>query len=500
MGTSRATALRRLDEPSLRGRFRRRPLPGGAIVIEQPIEEISPIKAVQRRDAAYRRMLAMADIVSAALALWVTFDLLGDDKVRPLVLLALPLVVLVAKLKGLYDRDALTLSKTTLDEAPHLFQVATLYALLVTIGSGMAIEGSLGTGQMIALWAALFFSAAACRTVARAAARASVQEERCIVIGDAATSRRISRKFAESPGIKACIVGWVPIGERQHSSTGAGRLGELSDLKALVQRHEIHRIIVAPQGTDSETMLDTIRMAKGFGVQVSVLPRMLEVIGSSAVFDNLYGITALGVRRFGLTRSSALIKRALDVTGAVFGLLILSPFFAAVALAIKLTDRGPVFFRQQRVGQEGAMFGMLKFRTMVVDAEERKAELVAMNEAADGLFKISEDPRITKVGRLLRRTSLDELPQLWNVLRGDMALVGPRPLIKEEDERIDRRHRRRLHLKPGMTGQWQIFGSSRIPVSEMVTIDYLYIANWSLWGDIKILLRTVPYMLAQRGR
>jgi lipopolysaccharide/colanic/teichoic acid biosynthesis glycosyltransferase len=172
---------------------------------------------------------------------------------------------------------------------------------------------------------------------------------------------------------------------------------------------------------------------------------------------------------------------------------------AAIALAVKLTSEGPVFFRQKRIGKDGVPFEIFKFRTMYDGADRRKAELAALNEAAEGLFKIAEDPRLTRVGRFLRRTSLDELPQLFNVLRGEMSLVGPRPLVEDEDRRIEGRHRRRLHLKPGMTGQWQVFGSSKIPLREMVTIDYLYVANWSLWQDVKILCRTVPHVLARRG-
>jgi len=171
---------------------------------------------------------------------------------------------------------------------------------------------------------------------------------------------------------------------------------------------------------------------------------------------------------------------------------------AAAALAIRLESPGPIFFRQTRVGRDGETFDILKFRTMVVDAEERKAELLEFNET-DGFFKMQDDPRITRVGKVLRKTALDELPQLFNVLRGEMSLVGPRPLVLDEDRRVEGMHRNRLHLTPGMTGHWQILGSSRIPMSEMVNIDYLYVANWSLWVDIKILLRTVPFMLSRRG-
>ena len=170
----------------------------------------------------------------------------------------------------------------------------------------------------------------------------------------------------------------------------------------------------------------------------------------------------------------------------------------AIIAAIRLDSRGPIFFRQTRVGRDGRRFQMLKFRSMVPDAEARKAALRHLNET-EGLFKIADDPRTTRVGRLLRRSSLDELPQLFNVLRGEMSLVGPRPLVVDEDEKVLGFDRHRLHLTPGMTGHWQILGSSRIPMHEMIGIDYLYVANWSLWTDVKILLRTVPYVLSSRG-
>ncbi len=169
------------------------------------------------------------------------------------------------------------------------------------------------------------------------------------------------------------------------------------------------------------------------------------------------------------------------------------------AVAIKLDSRGPVLFGQLRVGRHGERFEMLKFRTMIPRADELKDSLREHNEAQDGLFKIADDPRVTRVGRFLRKSALDELPQLLNIVKGEMSLVGPRPLVIDEDQRIEGWHRQRLDLMPGMTGPWQILGPTRVPLREMVAIDYLYVANWSLWSDIKILLRTVPHVLGRRG-
>jgi exopolysaccharide biosynthesis polyprenyl glycosylphosphotransferase len=237
---------------------------------------------------------------------------------------------------------------------------------------------------------------------------------------------------------------------------------------------------------------------KSLGVRVSVLPRIFEVVGTAVEFDTLNGVTVLGIRRFGLVRSSRAVKRAMDIVGSLLALIALAPVMVAIAISIRLTSRGPVLFRQTRVGRDGRRFTMLKFRTMVEGADALKARLATRNEA-DGLFKISDDPRVTRVGRLLRRTSMDELPQLVNVLRGEMSLVGPRPLVVDEDSKIQGRHRRRLHLTPGMTGDWQILGSARIPLNEMVKIDYLYVTNWSLWGDVKILARTILYVFGARS-
>jgi lipopolysaccharide/colanic/teichoic acid biosynthesis glycosyltransferase len=177
----------------------------------------------------------------------------------------------------------------------------------------------------------------------------------------------------------------------------------------------------------------------------------------------------------------------------------MAPVMLAIAIAIRLDSRGPVFFKQQRVGRHGRHFGVYKFRTMVPDADALKESLRDRNEAKDGLFKIAEDPRITRVGKFLRKSSLDELPQLINVVRGEMSLVGPRPLVVDEDQHVRGWYRRRLELMPGITGPWQILGPARVPLREMGAMDYLYVANWSLWGDVKILLRTVGHVFARRG-
>jgi exopolysaccharide biosynthesis polyprenyl glycosylphosphotransferase len=270
------------------------------------------------------------------------------------------------------------------------------------------------------------------------------------------------------------------------------------DLGTIASSESIDRVIVAPESADADDVLNLIRAATSLGLKVSVVPRVLEVVGSSVEFDDIEGLPLLCMRNLHLSRSSHHVKRAMDIVLAAVGCVLLSPLLILIAIAIKLDSRGPVLFKQLRIGRDGEPFEMLKFRTMVPGAHDRRDELRHLNEA-DGLFKIADDPRITRVGARLRKLSLDELPQLLNVVRGDMSLVGPRPLVAEEDRRIRGWERRRLQLTPGITGHWQILGSARIPLHEMVKIDYLYVTNWSLWNDVKILLRTVPYVVGRRG-
>ncbi len=470
----------------------------------QQITEARGPAASMRRDALFRRMLLAADVIAIAGTFLVVTQLSSRSlQLTWLSIVGLPLLLIGAKLFGLYDRDETLLRKTTLDEVPKLFHLATLCALTAWLGSELIVRGGfLRRPEALVLWVALLAGLVLARAAARALALYLAPVERCLFVGDEASARTIRSKLSGHGGIKAEMVAHLDLEEAAPWSTDGFSAPRLTEIRDLAQSLDVHRAIIAPGwGSSAEPgqMLNLVRTLKAVGVRVSVLPRMLEVVGSSVEFDDLHGVTVMGVRRFELTRSSAVVKRSFDLLGATVGLLAVSPLLAAIAVAIKLDGRGPIFFRQLRVGQHGERFYMLKFRTMVPDAEALKDSLRDRNEAQDGLFKIADDPRVTRVGSFLRKSALDELPQLFNILKGEMSLVGPRPLVIEEDQRVEGWHRRRLELTPGMTGHWQILGPSRVPLAEMVAIDYLYVANWSLWKDVKILLRTVPHVLGRHG-
>ncbi|HEX8101213.1 MAG TPA: exopolysaccharide biosynthesis polyprenyl glycosylphosphotransferase [Solirubrobacteraceae bacterium] len=461
---------------------------GGTAILEG-----QPARETLARDAYTRRLLGASDAAAALVALVVVVGWLGGRELHPAVLLVAPLVVGIHKLAGLYDRDDLVLRRSTADDIPELLQLSGLYALVLSLSAGAVAGGPLPAGRIAALWAASFVLTTAGRWIARTAARRAAAPERCLVIGDRARADHVRGKLASS-GVRAHVVATIPL-----SPTDPHPIRTPEDMRSLVERHWVDRVVLAPVSTDSADTIELIRIAKAAGVRVSLLPRMFEAVGSAVEFEQIDGMTMLGVRRFGLTASSRAVKRAFDVAGAAVGLLACAPLLLAIAAAVRFDSAGPVFFRQTRVGRDGRPFRIFKFRTMGVDAESRKADLLALNEAGDGMFKLAEDPRVTTVGRWLRRTSLDELPQLINVLRGEMSLVGPRPLVLDEDARVLGLDRSRLYLTPGMTGPWQVLGATRVPMEEMVGLDYLYVANWTLWADVKLLLRTVPHVLASRG-
>ena len=448
------------------------------------------------RDSVYRGCLATADILAATGALLLSVVAAGKDGAHLVMVCTVPLIVVLSKVMGTYDREQTLVHKSTLDEVPALFQVATLYALLIWVIDGLAFAGSNDRRALVVLWTSLLLLLLLVRPAARSVARMLTAPERYLVVGDTPTCDRVAQRLARSRSLHAVVVASVT--PEVAGDAGITASSDLDDLRVLVRRFRVERLVLTPTAADTQSAAGLIRAAAALGVKVSVMPGVLEVLGASAVFDEIEGVPVLSTGAPSLSRSSRVLKRPLDVVGSAIALVILAPVLVVIAIAIKVDSRGPVVFRQRRVGLGGRAFVMFKFRTMVVDADSQRDRLRHLNEA-HGLFKIARDPRVTRVGRFLRKTSLDELPQLLNVIHGQMSLVGPRPLLDEEDSQVKGWHRDRLHLTPGMTGYWQILGSARIPMEDMVRIDYLYVMNWSLWLDVKILLRTIPYVLSGRG-
>jgi exopolysaccharide biosynthesis polyprenyl glycosylphosphotransferase len=456
------------------------------------------------RDAVFRRLLVLADIAAAAGGLGV-LAAAARHGVGIVSLAAIPLIVVLAKLGGRYDHDEVVLRKSTLDEVPALLVLAGAYSLAWSLVASLAgLTPSFGGAGVVLLWATTSALLVAGRGSARMLAQLSAPRERILIVGGSQARGMLARSLQADPGAHVEVVGYLPLEDerRRHADWGhrTRRKRDLSldDLEAVVQEQQVDRVFLIPTSADSETMLAAVRRTSAIGVKLSIVPRLFEVVGSAVEFDMIGGVTVLGVRRPGLGRSSKTIKRTTDVIGAGIGLLALAPVALLIALAVKLDSAGPVFFRQARVGRDGKKFQMLKFRSMVDGAEAQRAALASLNEL-DGIFKLRSDPRVTRIGKWLRSTSLDELPQLINVLRGDMSLVGPRPLVIDEDVLVEGRHRDRLQMAPGMTGPWQVLDHPRPPLSEMVKTDYLYAANWSLWNDLKIILRTFTHVVAQRG-
>jgi lipopolysaccharide/colanic/teichoic acid biosynthesis glycosyltransferase len=240
-------------------------------------------------------------------------------------------------------------------------------------------------------------------------------------------------------------------------------------------------------------------------VDQSVAPEQAQAVDAAEAFPRHRAYTEdarVADRRLArpaAERRDEAIKRGLDLVFASLALVVLLPVIVLVAVLIKFDSPGPVFFRQQRIGRRCHRFGMLKFRTMVDGADDRKHEVRHLNQAADGLFKIHSDPRTTRVGSWLRKTSLDELPQLLQVLTGEMSIVGPRPLIPEEDVQIQGPYRCRTQVRPGMTGPWQVAGSSQVPIDEMMELDRDYVENWTAWRDVSLIVRTIPHVVMRRG-
>jgi len=476
----------------------------------QILERRRKTAVVRRRGWLVRRMLLLADILGLAVAFALAETFVGPaggdlGRVNALgelivFLATVPLWVIAAKIYGLYDHDEERADHSTVDEVVAVFHLVTVGSWVLFIGAWVTELAYIDFIKLAVFWAC----AIGCVSVARAGARAVCRRrltylQNTVIVGAGDVGQLVARKILQHPEYGINLVGFVDSApkDRRSDLDHLTLLGAPERLRAIVKMFDIERVVIAFSNETHEATLELIRSLKDLDVQIDIVPRLFEIVGPSVGIHTLEGLPLVGLRPLRLARSSQFLKRMLDVVGSALGLLFLAPLFAVAAIAIKLTSPGPVFFRQVRVGTGGRTFRIYKFRTMSEDAEARKAEFAHLNKhvahGGDGkMFKIPADPRVTRVGRFLRRYSLDELPQLLNVLKGEMSLVGPRPLILDEDELVHAWARDRLKLKPGMTGLWQVLGRTDIPFEEMTKLDYLYVMSWSLRNDLSLILRTIP--------
>jgi exopolysaccharide biosynthesis polyprenyl glycosylphosphotransferase len=467
-----------------------------------------------RRGWLVRRALLIADVVGLAvafvLATWL-FQAQAADHVsayRELAFFAagLPGWVVLAKLYGPYERDEERTDHTTVDDIVGVFHLVTVGVWLFFIAVMATNLAQPPIERLVTFW----LLAVALVTLGRAAARSRCRRsvaylQNTIIVGAGDVGQLTARKLLAHPEYGINLVGFVDTQpkERREDLGHLTLLGGREDLRELVGLLDVERVIVAFSNESDHETLEMIRTLQELGVQIDIVPRLFEILGKNIGIHTVEGIPLVGLPPLRLSRSSRLIKRALDLAVAGAGLVLLAPVLVAISVAIKLDSRGPVLFRQVRRGNDERMFSIFKFRTMVVDAELQKASLGHLNmhllRGGDPrMFKIPNDPRITRVGAFLRRTRLDELPQLLNVLKGEMSLVGPRPIILDEDQYVAGWARKRLDLKPGITGLWQVLGASDIPFEEMTKLDYLYVTNWSIAEDLRLIMLTLPSLFRRR--
>jgi exopolysaccharide biosynthesis polyprenyl glycosylphosphotransferase len=381
--------------------------------------------------------------------------------------------------------------------ATGLFQ-ATLLGLIFSLANGDHFDsywifyGSFAFG--------LLYDSALRETYTQLTGRLLEQvgyRRRAVLVGSGSRIGAVADALEGDARARIDIVGYLSLGMPPRS--GLRPLGDLDDLDDVIAAEQVDEVIIADPDFPQGPALELVETCHARGVTVHVAPSTMEILLDRAEFVPGESVPLFTLRPPVFDGVQFAVKRSFDLLVAGIGLMLISPVLAACAVAVKLTSRGPIIYRSQRPGIGGTPFACLKFRTMRVDIQLTTDQLEALNESSGALFKIRDDPRLTSVGRFLRRFSLDELPQLINVMRGEMSLVGPRPLPMRDFELLDDWHKKRYLVLPGVTGLWQVSGRSELDFDDLVRLDFLYLERWSVLLDLSILLKTVPAVLSRRG-
>jgi exopolysaccharide biosynthesis polyprenyl glycosylphosphotransferase len=454
----------------------------------------------RRRGALFRRLLAVGDWGALLGVLCVVTATSSSTNVADLfwAVLFSPSWVMVVKLQGLYDNDHRRIRHSTLDELPALVTASVLATLVLDGLLALSPAGPLSPPNAIAVGIGTFLASFVLRGFLRFLWHRLADVSTGLVIGSPRAVDMVARRVSTHPETRLALVGYLsPQGEGVAKELP--RLGSFADISRIAREHAIERVVVAEGQMSKIDAERLIEECKEEGLALTFLPQHYGLLGPGIELNRLAELPVLDFRFSDPPRSTMAMKRAMDVIISALLLILLSPLLLGVAIWILLDDGRPVFFRQRRAGKDGEPFTMAKFRTMVNDAEQRLPELVDIASLEQPVFKIPDDPRVTRSGRGLRRTSIDELPQLWNVLRGEMSLVGPRPEEESVVALYDERQRGRLAVKPGMTGPMQVYGRSDLTFDERLAMERDYLDNLSLLTDLAILLRTPRAMVRGEG-
>lgn len=481
-----------------------------AAFLSRDAREARLARGRRRRGWLVRRMLVLADIVGLAAAFATVGLLFRTNWVLVTAsLLSLPLWVVIARVYRLYDQDEERAHHPTTDDIVGVFHLVTVGTWLLYIGVRAAGLAHPTLDKAVVFWAAAIVGITLTRSAARALCRHSpLYFQNTLILGAGDVGQRVARKLLRHPEYGLRLVGFIDGNPkpRHDDLTDIPLLGGPEEILELVLEHSVERVVIAFSNETADETLSAVRALNNADVQIDIVPRLYELVSPSVKVDTLEGLPLIELPPVRLPRSSKAMKRTVDVVGAFALMLLTAPVFVAAAVAIKLSSSGPVFFRQTRLGKGQIPFTLYKFRTMQVgtDTDIHKSYISRTMSAdlaanGNGLYKLERADAVTQAGRILRKTSLDELPQLLNVLRGQMSLVGPRPCIPYETDFFKPHHFDRFLVPAGITGLWQVTARAHSTFGEALDMDVAYARGWSLGLDLRLLCRTPLAVFGARG-